>query len=174
MTIRTFEGNELLKLADRMRSFFVGRDEVVWRAADVYSSAAQTIAANTYTALTFNAIHQDTDSMFAIGSPTRLTVKVGGWYVCSGHCLLAGLVGGTTGAERLIAIRVNNSAVAVNNYGALPSVGGVLPNIYMSIARVIFLNSNDYVELFVLHSSAVTIDTVITNYSPILAVSRYP
>jgi len=169
MTIRPFEGNELLKLADRFRAFFVGRDEVVWRAADVYSSVAQSIpGGSVLTALTFNTVRQDTDGMWNAGSPTRLTVKVAGWYVCSGHCRLGSA--GVVDSERIIALRVNAATIAANNYFPPRTTD----TSYMSVSRVIFLASGDYLELAIINSAAGAINTTVANYSPLLALCRYP
>lgn len=169
MTIRPFEGNELLRLADRLRNFFVGRDEVVWRAADVYSSVVQSIpGASALTALTFNSVRQDTDDMFNLAQPTRLTVKVAGWYVCSGHCRLGSA--GVVDSERILFLRVNGASIAGNNYFP-PRTTDVS---YMSVSRVIFLNANDYLELAIVNSAAGAINTTVTNYSPLLALCRYP
>lgn len=51
--------------------------------AKVYQTAAGTACAdNTSTALVFDAVEYDTDSMWSAGTPTRLTAKTAGLYHC--------------------------------------------------------------------------------------------
>ena len=166
MTVRPFEGNELLKFADRMRSFFVGRDEVVWRAADVYNSAAQAIPAAAFTALTMSTVVTDTDGFYNGAAPTRLTCKVNGWYIVTARCALDFDPAGA-GIERLLTIYLNTTLKAIASYGTLAG-----KPTYMSISAVFFMNANQYVETQVLQAGAGVVNTL-AGY-PALTLARLP
>lgn len=167
------EGNQLLALIDRMRGAFVGRDEIVQRGADVTKNTNTTgILNGVVTPMSFNTVTKDTDTLWSAGQPTRLTARVQGWYVLSGGTVSSMTAGAAAGVECIMSIRRGGATnLAVNN--AFTVVG---KNVYINVARVIYLNSGDYIELTFQHDGAGTTMQVFGNlgYSPQLSMVRYP
>jgi len=101
----------------------------------------QSIANETYTKLTFSAEEFDTDAIFDISSPTRLTVKTAGIYRISGHCAFAP---NTTGHRKLLIRKNNINVIFMYNYMPVTEAN-TLTTMFMSI--VSSLSANDFVEL---------------------------
>lgn len=156
-----------------MRAAFVGRDEVVQRGADATRATDQTGLPVGPTALTFSGVTKDTDAMWASAQPTRLTAPVQGWYVCSGGvvCNWDG-VASDPGWEVFLLIRRNGTnAIAANN-----TYSPVTGNMYINVARVIWFDTGDYIQLLLGHNRGSRDMKVFGGllYSPQLSMVRYP
>lgn len=171
MRPRVFEGNQLLGMVDRMRSAFVGRDEIIQRGAEVTRGTTQSLPSG-QTVVTFASAIKDTDGLWSAGQPTRLTAKVQGWYVCSANSLTFFSSGYTNGIELIMSIRkggAGGTTIAANNW-----VSGSNSNAYINVARVIYLNTGEYIEMVFTHAFAGGFVVQTAAYSPVLSMVRYP
>lgn len=170
MTIRPFEGNELLKLADRFRAFFVGRDEVTWRAASVYRNANQSIAGGGagYVSITFTTVRQDTSNLFNIANPTRLTCPVSGWYIVSAQCSMGPELA-TNPVKRAIRLAINGAGEANQDYWV--PINQITT---MSVAELLFLNAGDYIELQISNGGLAAVNALAAGFTPGLQAARMP
>lgn len=165
-----FEGNELLGLIDRMRSAFVGRDEIIQRGADVTVNTGLAYGSGLQHVIQFTTATKDTDGFFNLLSfPDRLTMKVAGWYVCSLNMAVSSTP--TFGYELIASIRKNGStSIAITNQ---ITAAGKLS--YLNAARVVYLNSNDYLQLIFQHDyTPGNLTMFSTAYSPVFTLVRFP
>lgn len=134
-------------------------------AARVYRSTALDVSAATWTATTFNAERFDTDGMWVVGSPTRLTVPTGGGGLYLIGANVAFLTGITANAASVVGVRiVLNGATTIaldlrNHYRA------VAVDLTISLSTLYALSATDYVEVGVYTSQDVDIASG-GNYSP--------
>lgn len=165
-----FEGNELLGLIDRMRSAFVGRDEIVQRGADVVNSTSLAYGPTTQFVLQFDTVNKDTDGLFNLLSfPDRFIIKVAGWYVVSIN-LRTGSVP-ATGYEIVASVRKNGTTSVVTQNTV--TANGV-PN-YMNASRVLYLGTGDYLQFVFQHNyTPGTVTVSATAYSPVFSIVRFP
>ncbi len=131
--------------------------------ARVHRSTAQAIGASAMVPISFDTVVYDTDSIFAIGTPTLLTCKTPGVYVITGHINFAT---STTGFRRVI-LRLNGVTYIADQ--TLMGVTGTTTD--FSIATIWKLALNDYLELVVWTSAALNVN-VNANASPDFAMQR--
>ena len=169
MTIKPFEGNELLKLADRLTGWFVERKAVTWRAASVYRNSNQSIApGGGYVSITFTTVRQDTSSLFDISNPTRLTCPISGWYIVSAQCSMGPDLGAVN-VKRAIRLAINGAGEANQDYWVPP--GQVTT---MSVAELLFLDAGDYIELQVSNGGLAAVNALAASFTPGLQAARMP
>lgn len=110
--------------------------------ARVYlAGAGQSIpGTGTWTPISFNTEVKDTDSIFDLAAPTRLTARTAGWYTITGSFVWPGTAGGN---YRLGGIRKNGGGLLAQ--ATSPFGTGTYPRV--SLAAVEFMNVGDYVEL---------------------------
>jgi hypothetical protein len=102
-----------------------------------YSSAGQTLSANTFTKLQFNTEEFDTASCYDNATNYRFTPNVAGYYQAGG-----GFGGGATQCTTIVAIYKNGS-----NIKTLANSPSVNPGSYGS--ALVYLNgTTDYIELY--------------------------
>jgi hypothetical protein len=126
-----------------------GAGTAAWGTPDgarVYNSAAETIANNTATALTFDSERYDNGGLHSTTSNTsRLTAQKAGKYLITGHVRW----GGSSVNDRSLWIRCNG-LTEIAECTSFPSNADPAN---MSIATVWHLAAGDYVELFVAQNS---------------------
>lgn len=112
----------------------------------VYNSAAQSIADNTLTAVTFNTEAHDTDTIHSATSNTsRLTIVTAGYYHVKGQVSWAA----STASYRMAQIRYNGSTILGQALAHPVQAAGVAT--IHELSKDLFLNAGDYVELMVKH-----------------------
>lgn len=125
--------------------------------ARVHSSGAQSIASAAATALSFNTMDLDTDTMYNAGSPTRLTCKTAGDYdVYASVQFLANGVG-----YRWIELRLNGTTVIAITY--VPQTASASDDATLTIRRTLALAVNDYVEVLAWQNSGGALNVVGTD-----------
>jgi hypothetical protein len=134
--------------------------------AKVTRSTNQTISNSTNTLISFSAEAWDTDDLWTVGSPTRLTIQTGGYYALTAGTLWAS---DPTG-RRLTEILLNGSTVLTRSED--PPHSGTSGNAQI-VATIASLSAGDYVELRVFQSSGGSLDIVAT-LAPHLEVTLLP
>jgi hypothetical protein len=121
--------------------------------AQLYQSVAQSIGNAAWTALTFDTETLDRDNGHSTTSNTsRYTAQTAGYYLVIGGVDWAPNATG----NRLIRFAVNGTAVAGSTAG---QVGFATQDPGLTIARLIYLNVNDYVETHVYQTSGSALNT---------------
>lgn len=129
---------------------------------------AQSVATNTYVAISLNASDVDSDSGHSNSTNnSRYTCQVAGWYYVEGFAAFAN----NTGAQSTM-----RAFLAVNSTGGLPNVVSDLlqvnvkpANDYASLSGsgILRLAVGDYVEVWCLQASGSTLNTApLTDISP--------
>lgn len=112
---------------------------------DASFGATQSVPHGTYTAVSFNTVEFDTDGLFALTSPTRLTAKTPGLYTIRGS---ASFDGNATGL-RLVAIFKNG----VSLHREAGSAAGNTDFTEREVEVSTILAAGDYLEVMVLQLS---------------------
>lgn len=139
-------------------------------ACRVYNNAAFTHnSTGNYLAITFNAERRDAFAMHStITNTSRITIRVSGWYLVTGHAVFDG---NATGIRRL-ALRVDGSTyiAATNHVAASASEGS-----YLTVSTLYYLAADSYVELMAYQNSGGSLDILASgNFTPELAVAKFP
>lgn len=114
------------------------------------------IAGSADTAITFATEIFDTDEIWDVGAPTRLTCKTTGIYLITANAKFA--------VQQVWYIKHNGSTVIAQHNSSATGAPITLTTVYA-------LTANDYVELFI-HNSAGTSQNVEaeSNYSPVFSM----
>lgn len=117
-------------------------------AAQISRNAGQSIADNTDTLVSFDTEIQDTDNIWVIGTPTRLTIPAGltGLWWVRAQVLSAGHTSSTTKGQ--ISIRVSGTAVKRRTYF---TASGTIKNQMQVSGLVNVPNAGDFIEVALLH-----------------------
>jgi len=112
--------------------------------ARVYRNSTQTINNGAATAVTFSTLIYDSNTLWAVGAPTRLTAKVAGIYHVGGQVVFDA---NNTG-KRTIEIRktAGTPAVVFNDLNPNPGCQG------LACHGMINMGVGDYIECFVYHN----------------------
>jgi len=116
------------------------------RARAYQSGTGQSISHNTLTKVTLNTKNYDEQNEFDIASNYRFTTNSGGYYLLIGKVRFSSP---TTDQAIVTQLRKNGTIVAQSD----SSVSGTQGNASCSTAAVIYLVTNDYVELWVWQNS---------------------
>lgn len=120
-------------------------------------TAAQSIANNTHTALTFGAETVDSSGMHSTSSNTsRATAVYPGWYSADGGFSFAGNVTGARGSYW----GVNATPLDGSNVLITATLATAMQN--SARGDMPFLNVSDYLELFTYQSSGGALNTSVT------------
>jgi hypothetical protein len=129
--------------------------------ARVYNDGNQNIAASTPTAVTYDQERWDTDGIWNVGNPTRLTSQTEGYYYIAASAVFDG---DTLGTFRYCDLYLNGTTFIAKNWRSPTS------NIdtCMSISTLYPLEVGDYVENMVYHNSTTDPLALLSlgNYSP--------
>jgi hypothetical protein len=131
-------------------------------AVRVTHSTNQSISSGTINILAFNSERYDTHNMHDNATNnSRLTCKVAGKYIATANVRFAANAAG----DRIVGIRLNSASahalmrVSATAGGAETTVSVISPPLDLSV--------NDYLEVYVVQYSGVTLDvTKISDYSP--------
>lgn len=158
---------------DFIRSLSVRLDEVERREhvrtgiyASVYRSTNQTITTATATAISFDTVVDDTDTMWVIGSPTRLTINTAGRYIIFGNIEFE--ANGT--GDRKVIIRLNGSTIIASLHidATAPTHTEDIPIETMWTFAV-----GDYIELVVTHTRGANLNVLTSaRYSADFRITR--
>lgn len=124
-------------------------------AARVSLGAAQSLASATLTAIEFDTEEFDTDGLWTVSSPTRLTITLDGVYVISGRVLFA-----PAGGNRIVQIDANGTTTLTKNQ--VPGVSSATWS--LPVATVAELSASDFVELMAQQNSAGSLDANQANF----------
>lgn len=130
--------------------------------AQMRQTTLQTLANNTWTALTFGAEDVDTDVDNVGGHSTssntsRFTARYPGWYQCSGAVGFAANVTGIRGARWAV------NGVAMDAGGPTLQTTGSSFAVIPAATEAFYLTVGDYVELFALQVSGGNLDTAVVS-----------
>lgn len=118
------------------------------------NTAAQSIANNSPTAITFDTEVIDQDGMHSTTTATsRLTAVTPGWYMMSGNVPFNGAAAGS----RWVAFQINGVPTSRAGFAAVPNAG--TDKASPSTTVPVFLNVGDYVEMVCLHNSGAALST---------------
>lgn len=112
--------------------------------ARVTRSTNQAVPSWALTAVSFTSAEWDTDAIFNIATPTRLTCKTSGVYLIQGSVQFAANATG----PRDLGIRLNGTTFIVSQRNATV---GATATADMNVTATYRLNVNDYVELLLQH-----------------------
>ncbi len=119
----------------------------------VYRNSTQEIANATWDAVEYNAEIEDTDSCWAAGTPSRLVAKHAGIYLVSAGATIAR--GATEQKRYYIGVQRNGSDWIKQ---ALFESNAAAATVTMSIAALVKMAVDDYVEVMVQHNSGAAQD----------------
>jgi hypothetical protein len=123
--------------------------------ARVMAGAAQSIPNNTFTPLTFvTPAAYDTDAMWAVGTPTRLTIKTAGKYLLEGTVMLGGSAGGVL---RQFQFLLNGVVLPNGKQNAFPN--GTNSH-RITTSTVMSLSVGDYIEAAIYQDSGGALNTL--------------
>ena len=135
-------------------------------AARLQRTTNQSIATITITPISFGTVLFDTDTMYAAGNPTRLTVKTAGVYYINAWISYAQ---NTTGTKRTVFIRLNGTT----NIGEHATVALPANEIPDQNASAIWKASvNDYFECCAYHDASAAVNILggrANHYGPALS-----
>lgn len=134
--------------------------------AQAWRGSTQALGNGAFVAISFSAVNFDTDSFWAVGNPTRLTVPLGlgGQYVISGEIDWASSATG----PRELTLRKNGTTTLANLIGPAEAGGTCAQNI-VTVAPLV---AGDYIELLGNQGSGGSLNTSTqANYSPTLTMS---
>lgn len=132
--------------------------------ARVYNSAAETIANNTLTALTFDSERYDNGGLHeSVTHPSRLTAVKAGKYLISAHIMWANNATG----KRMLHLALNGTTYLASDIRA----AAISEYLAISVNTVHHLAATDYVEAMVYQNSGGNLDVLAnTNVSPEFAM----
>lgn len=118
----------------------------------VSKNAGQAIATGgSGSAISWATEELDTDGIFDVGSPTRLTIQTPGYYVFNGSMQWDA---GSGGSFRYIYLRRDGSVTGIGAAGLTPSAASGLANRHGSIVSPpMHMDAGDYVELMAFHDN---------------------
>ncbi len=119
------------------------------RGCRVINTATQTVN-NGLTALTFNTVISDSDTCWAVGSPTRLVAPLDGYY-CAGGAF--GLAAAQVSANARLSLFVRVNGVTYVGGRDLHALSGVDAQVSGETGHF-WLSAGDYVELVAYNSLA--------------------
>lgn len=109
-----------------------------------YQSSFQSIASGVWTKLQFQSKSFDTFDYFDTGPNFRFTTKIPGYYQINGAVQLA-----LTAGQASLALAIYKNGVVYAQTATSTSATTVSPSAFIS--DIIYLNSSEYVELFIRH-----------------------
>lgn len=128
----------------------------------LFNSTGQVIPPGVLTAITFDTLIEDNDSMFNTAFNTRITFRTPGWYSVGANVQWQFVAGG----NRRTSIRLNGTTMII------PSdrrTAAVVPGDIININATRLFNQNDYIELLVSQNTAGNLDILTAaDYSPAL------
>ncbi len=116
--------------------------------ARVYNSTGTTSANGAEAAIVWDSKNYDTNAMFSIANPTRLTCNTSGIYVIQGE---ADLAASALGTQRQLRVRLNGSTFIAQE--SQLSISATTTS-KLGINTVYNLNNTDYIELMALQDAA--------------------
>jgi hypothetical protein len=117
-----------------------------------YRSNAQSISNNAWNSLSWDTELWDTMGGWAIGSPTRLTAQVAGYYMAQGNVQFDS---NATGNRALAVVKNGNTFLAMSYHGASPASVTVLT----ATAAMFYMAVGEYIEIFVFQNSGAALGT---------------
>jgi hypothetical protein len=138
-----------------------------WKLPDgarVYNSAAISVPATTYLALTFDSERYNNGGLHSlVTNPSRLTAQRAGIYAISGHIRWAG----TSSYQMILLVRLNGTTYLAGD-SHVPT--GTAPQAH-AVATIYYLAAGDYVELVAYNGSGSAFSIAVAgNYSPEFAI----
>lgn len=134
-------------------------------ACRVFSSANQNILTATDTTITFDSERFDTDTMWVVGSPTRITCNTAGVYIVT-FCMTWSA---NASGDRKIRVRLNGSTLIVSDERS----SGQNDPFDHSTSTLYKFAAGDYIEAYVGQNSGVTLQSEANgNYAPEFAAVR--
>lgn len=130
----------------------------------VVATSAQTIANNTSTMVTLHQVIKDNERdkgftpMWAVGNPTRITVRTAGWYEIEYTCPMAA----STDSKKVeMALRFNAGGTLYGRQDQMNSVSGTNSTRTPRGIYNRFFNAGEYAELRIWHNKGSNRDTLI-------------
>lgn len=121
-----------------------------------YQSASQSIASNTWSAISLNVTTMDSYSGHSdTTNNSRYTAQVSGWYMVSGVVAFGANATGFRAAK----VNVNGTTLLNAGNGYAQNTGGTFSCPVTTPNRPVFLNSGDYVELYGFQNSGGALST---------------
>ena len=133
------------------------------QAAKAYRGSTQSISDSSETALSFSATEYNYGTLWAVGSPTKLTAQTAGVYAIEAWCSITKAAGG----RRYIAIRVNGNLYPATQTDTAPNA---TYDTQLEVGCQIHLNVGDYIEVVFYQNSSGALNTGYNvNYPPYVA-----
>lgn len=136
---------------DELETWFVKRNYESYKRASVSRNTTQAINTATWTALSFNTEDEDTDNIWGIGAPGRLTIVTPGFYTWGCSVTFEANATGDRGIRTYI-----NGAVYKNGLIVAASTGLVTS---LTEHGGKHLTVGDYLNFYVYQSSGGALDT---------------
>ncbi len=118
-------------------------------------TVVQSLTNNTWVSLNFDAEDEDSAAGHSTSSNTsRYTAQYAGWYLCGGVASISFNATGVRGARFAINGTAHNASRAL-----IPAIGATFGDGVAAPGTLLFLNSNDYVELQGFQNSGGSLNT---------------
>jgi len=115
--------------------------------AKVFTSSSQVIRTGIPTAVSFDRIAYNTDNLYEVTNPTRLTAQISGKYLACGSLDFA------SHSEGARALHIRTNGMDVDDTQMAPLTNG--DDTIVKSCTSLVLNAGDYVEVFAVQSSGV-------------------
>lgn len=119
----------------------------------VHHGVDQAIPTGVLTALTFNTLDEDNDSMIDATAQTRITFRTPGWYVYGG-CVQWEFV---AGGNRRLAVQLNGATII---FPGDRRTAAVIPGDIVSVCGARLFNQGDYIELMVSQNTGAPLNII--------------
>lgn len=156
----------------RSAEFADNGGSVLVEGARVTKSTDTVLAASTPTVLTWDTVINNSNGVYNVGQPTRLTAITGGWYVVSGS-ISWNTTAYTTTMWRLQARKNGSLIIGQDRFDSTAAFAySVFPQ-ENKISEVVYLNASDYIELIAETTEPSNRNTIsaLTQYSPLFELA---
>lgn len=130
--------------------------------SQVWRSTNQTLADATLTAISFDSVIRDDPACWAVGTPTRLTIKLAGAYMITGQCSF----NTSSTGRRLVLFYLNGGQI-----NAQTTNGNSAAATHVSSTTIKYLAVGDYVEMYGYQNSGGNLSVLTDVHSPMFGIA---
>jgi len=131
--------------------------------SQVWRSTNQTLADATLTAISFDTVIRDDPACWAVGTPTRLTIKLAGAYMITGQCSFNTSATG----RRVVGILLNGATYI--NYQTTNGNSAAATHVSTTVIR--YLAVGDYLEMMGYQNSGGNLSVLTSDNSPMFGIA---
>ena len=130
--------------------------------SQVWRSTNQALANETLTAISFDSVIRDDPACWAVGTPTRLTIKQAGAYIITGQCSF------NTSATGRRGVYIYLNGVQIN--AQVTNTNSVAPT-HVTTTTIKYLAVGDYVEIYGYQNNGGNLNVLTSDSSPMFGIA---